>query len=109
MMMTTGSRCSFQILFSVRVISPERYRVTSRKHRRHRHCIEGNCACPNRREEQELEEVISRRSDDIRADMVYRALLGVSPTCAMLTEAAGADKVREFIREVLNVDMATFN
>ena len=47
----------------------------------HKHCNLAECDCPQRREEEQVEEVISRRSDEVRADMVYQAL-GTSSICA---------------------------
>jgi hypothetical protein len=70
----------------------------------HRHCIEGGCDCPRRKEDQQIERSLTatRQSDEGLAEMVYSALLyGGSDVTRMLTDGAGKEAVRLFVEQVL--------
>lgn len=79
------------------------------QHGQHDHCTGSGCGCPQRAHEIALEEVISRRSEDVQANMSFQGLMGTSAICAEFAEHFGATKVRAFIAEVLAARRAMYN
>jgi len=68
----------------------------------HRMCRENDCECPRRAEKQQIGRMVNSGADASMAEMVYSNLLyGGSDVARMLTDGAGEDAVRLFVRQIL--------
>ena len=69
---------------------------------RHQMCREGDCGCPRRAEDQQIDQSMtaSRQGDEALAEMIYSSLAGCA-TAQMLTGGAGKSAVKLFIQQVL--------
>jgi hypothetical protein len=71
---------------------------------RHEDCTLGDCACPERREQQAVERRLNaiRATDERLANLVYTTLLyGGSAEARILTDGAGRDTVRLFVCQII--------
>lgn len=72
-------------------------------------CIGGDCACPDRIEDEQIEHCLRavRNGDEKLAETVYNNLLhGGSSVTRMLVDGAGRDSVVLFVQQVLRVNRA---
>lgn len=65
-------------------------------------CEEGDCECPRRAQDQQIDRLVNSGADEGLAETIYSNLLyGGSPVARMLTDGAGKDNVKVFIQQVL--------